>query len=181
MGKYLIKRIIHGIISVLIVVFLVMLLVYTLMDRQLIFKADPNYSHLSGTNRTVYMYRQWEAYGYLDYVPYTDYLDELVAEGSLDAETRASAARLGNTAEDDSAITAEYVAKYTEYYEDHGYTITRLDAVRQGSTRTASQLFAYRDINVFVRLWNYITSLIQIDNIHYAEGIADEERGITFT
>ena len=41
MGKYLIKRIIHGIISVLIVVFLGMLLVYTLMDRQLIFHAHP--------------------------------------------------------------------------------------------------------------------------------------------
>ena len=124
MGKYLINRIIHGLISVLIVVFLVMLLVYTLMDRQLIFKADPNYSHLSGTNRTVYMYRQWEAYGYLDYVPYTDYLDELVAEGSPDAETPASSPRLGNTADEHSAITADTIAHYTANCADHAQAIS---------------------------------------------------------
>ena len=181
MGKYLIKRLIHGIISIIIVVFLVMLLVYSLMDRQLIFAQDSNYTHLSGTSRTLYMYQQWERYGYLDYVPYSDYLDILVAEGELDEETRADAVRLGNTQANDSEITAEYVAKFNDYYGSQGYTIERIDAISSGSTRSASQLFAHKDLNIFSRLWNYITGLIQIDNIHYASGIPDEERGLSFT
>lgn len=180
MGKYLVKRIIHGIISIIIVIFLVMLLVYGLMDRQLIFANDSNYTRLSGTTRTLYMYRQWENYGYIDYVPYSDYLDGLVAEGELDSATRDEVAVLGNTASQDSSATAEYVALFTDYYESQGYKTTRIDAVTVG-TRTSSQLFAYKDINIFVRLWNYFTGIIKIDNIHYASGIPDEERGITFT
>lgn len=180
MGKYLIKRLLHGIISIIIVIFLVMLLVYSLMDRTLIFANDSNYTHLSGTNRTLYMYRQWENYGYIDYVPYTDYLDGLVANGELDQETRDEVAVLGNTASADSSATAEYVAMFTDYYESQGYEITRINATTVGS-RTASQLFASKDINVFVRLWNYIKGLVHIDNIHYASGIDDSERGLSFT
>ena len=55
MGKYLVKRLIHGVISIIVVIFIVMLLVYGLMDRQLIFASDPNYTRLSGNSRTVYM------------------------------------------------------------------------------------------------------------------------------
>ncbi len=181
MGKYLVKRLIHGVISIIIVVFIVMLLVYGLMDRQLIFAHDPNFTRLSGTNRTLYMYQQWERYGYLDYVPYADYLDGLVANGELDSETRSDAVRLGSTPEKDSETTQIYVALFTDYYESQGYEVTRIDAVRQGSTRSSSQLFAYRDLSIFSRLWNYITSLVRIDNIHYASGIPDEERGLEFT
>ena len=181
MGKYLVKRLIHGVISIIIVVFIVMLLVYGLMDRQLIFAHDPNFTRLSGTNRTLYMYQQWERYGYLDYVPYADYLDGLVANGELDSETRSDAVRLGSTPENDSETTQIYVALFTDYYESQGYEVMRIDAVRQGATRTNSQLFAYRDLSIFSRLWNYITNLVRVDNIHYASGIPDEERGLSFT
>lgn len=181
MGKYLVKRLIHGIISIVVVIFIVMLLVYGLIDRQQIFAHDPNFTKLTGTNRTLYMYQQWERYGYLDYVPYADYLDGLVANGELDSETRSDAVRLGSTPENDSETTQIYVALFTDYYESQGYEVTRIDAVRQGATRTNSQLFAYRDLSIFSRLWNYITSLVRVDNIHYASGIPDEERGLSFT
>lgn len=181
MGKYLVKRLIHGIISIVVVIFIVMLLVYGLIDRQQIFAHDPNFTKLTGTNRTLYMYQQWERYGYLDYVPYADYLDGLVANGELDSETRSDAVRLGSTPENDSETTQIYVALFTDYYESQGYEVMRIDAVRQGATRTNSQLFAYRDLSIFSRLWNYITNLVRVDNIHYASGIPDEERGLSFT
>ena len=44
MGKYLVKRLIHGVISIIVVLFLVMLLVYGLMDRELKFASSPNYT-----------------------------------------------------------------------------------------------------------------------------------------
>ena len=179
MGKYLVKRLIHGVISIIVVIFIVMLLVYGLMDRQLIFASDPNYTRLSGNSRTVYMYQQWERYGYLDYVPYSDYLDILVSDGELDSATRNEAAVLGRTPSGDSDTTQTYVAMFTDYYESQGYEVTRLDAGR--TARDGSQLFASKDYNIFNRLWTYITGLIHIDNIHYASGIPDDERGLSFT
>lgn len=179
MGKYLVKRLIHGVISIIVVIFIVMLLVYGLMDRQLIFASDPNYTRLSGNSRTVYMYQQWERYGYLDYVPYSDYLDILVSDGELDSATRNEAAVLGRTPSGDSDTTQTYVAMFTDYYESQGYDVTRLDAGR--TARDGSQLFASKDYNIFNRLWTYITGLIRIDNIHYASGIPDDERGLSFT
>ena len=40
MGKYLLKRILHSILSVIAVVALVMVLVYSLLNRDLLFKTD---------------------------------------------------------------------------------------------------------------------------------------------
>ena len=44
-----------------------------------------------------YMYNKWEEYGYLDYVPYSEWLQELSRNGELDEETRAGAAALGRS------------------------------------------------------------------------------------
>jgi len=41
------------------------------------------------------MMQQWEQFGYLDYVPYADYLTELVKSGELAEEDYASIAKLG--------------------------------------------------------------------------------------
>ena len=46
MGKYLIKRIIHAIFSIIIVVAIVMLLIYGLLSMDLVFASDTTYSHL---------------------------------------------------------------------------------------------------------------------------------------
>ena len=40
MKKYLLKRIIGGLLSIVAVVAIVMILIYSLMDRQLIFQSD---------------------------------------------------------------------------------------------------------------------------------------------
>ena len=53
MAKYLVKRIIRGIISVIIVVGIVMLLIYSLMDRDLVLAADPNYTRLGTNDKTM--------------------------------------------------------------------------------------------------------------------------------
>ena len=183
MAKYLIKRLLHGIVSIIIVIFIVMLLIYTCMDRTLIFASDSQYTKLAGNQKIVYQYQKWENYGYLDYITYADYLESITNNGEIDEDTRAEAVQIGRKPENDSAVTKEYVDKFTDYYTSRGYHVTRLNAlVISGSLANGGtqQLFAYKDINIFVRLWNFITGFIHVDNIHYVKEDI-EDRGIHFT
>ncbi len=183
MTKYLLRRILHGIISMVLVVAIVMILIYSLMDRKLIFAADPNFSHAAANQRVAYMYQKWEEYGYLDYVTYADWLTSLVSSGEITPEEREQVASFGRTPERDSDLVAEYVQRFTEYYESKGYTVTRLEAKMQGrklANGGMQQLFAAKDIPVLQRLLKYFTRLITVDNIHNVQEDVGE-RGITFT
>lgn len=186
MGKYLIKRLLHGLISVICVVLIVMILIYSLLDRNKIFSGDPNYNHTASNARVVYEQSRWEAFGYLDYVPYADYVNELAQQGEIDEETRAAAVMLGRNAEKDSDITSQYVAQFTQYYESQGYKIVRLeaDAKKNGQLRDGGQpqLYATRDIPLLKRAFTYFTHMFFVDSIHYVPDYIDiGKRGITFT
>ena len=115
MTKYLINRILRGLLSIIAVVAIVMLLIYTLMNRDQIFAQDSTFSHMKSNARETYKMQQWEKYGYLDYVPYADYLTELLQNGEITQETYDVAVKFGDEAEDDSAVAAQYVEQFTEY------------------------------------------------------------------
>ena len=184
MLKYLIKRILYGMAAVCVVVAIVMTMIYTMLDRTRVFAQDPIYNKQVSNQRVVYRNTKWEEFGYLDYVPYTDYMQELVKRGEIDEETRAVAAVIGRTAEDDSPETAQFVEQFTKEYEAKGYTVTRLDADvnKRGKLANGGQqaLFATKDYPLTKRLWEYFTGLLEIDSVHYVEEDV-EERGITFT
>ncbi len=183
MVKYLFKRLLHGLLSIIAVVVIVMVMVYSLMDRTLIFASDSLYSKQLNNNKTVYMYKRWAQYGYLDCVTYSDYLNMLVKNGEIDEETKTAAAILGRTADKDSAITKEYTAKFAEYYQSQGYEPVRLDAVllnKKVAQGGQPQLFAYRDYPILTRLTKYFTGIFTIDNIHSVENYKGE-RGLKFT
>ena len=184
MTKYLINRILRGILSVGIVVAIVMVMIYSLMDRNLIFTRDSTFTHSNNNNRITYMYSKWEEYGYLDYVPYAEWLTSLVLSGELDEATRTSAVSIGRTADKDSAMVAKYVKQFTEYWQGQGYTVVRLDAITQSGNKIANggnpQLFAYRDIPLINRIVQYFTHVITIDSIHKVKDDVGE-RGLTFT
>lgn len=91
MAKYLLKRILYGAMSIAIVVAIIMIMVYSLLDREKIFRNDPVYQKNSNNSKITYMYQKWEEYGYLDYVTYEEYLNALVKAGELDEETRKEA------------------------------------------------------------------------------------------
>ena len=183
MGKYLIRRILHGAISVTIVVCIVMVLIYSLMSRQQIFAKDTVYTNLGNNSKSVYMYRKWEEFGYLDYVPYTEWLQYLVNSGEITSEEKTEVASFGRKAADDSRKVAKYVARFTEEYEAKGYTVKRLNAVTTGRKVVkggAQQLFAYKDKPLINRVVKYFTGLISVDNIHSADEV-EGKRGLTFT
>jgi len=184
MGKYLLKRILHGAISIVVVVAIVMVLIYSMLNRDLVFSSDSAYTRQSSNARTTYSYSKWEQFGYLDYVTYTEWLNALARNGEIDEDTRAEAAAFGRKPADDNELAAKYTAQFREYYESQGYTVTRLDAVVNGRKVVnggAQAMFAAKDKPLIERIWKYFTGFIQIDNIHKAEGIPEEERGLTFT
>ena len=185
MTKYLINRILRALLSVIIVVGVIMVMVYTFLDKNSIFAEDPVFNKQRLNGRETYMMQQWELFGYLDYISFSDYLKSEVRAGNIDQETYDSVVKLGKTAEQDSEETAKYVAEFTEKMEEDGYTMRRLD----GQTKPKSKkykdggdprLFAYKDIPLAKRLLTYFTKLIQIDNINYAVGDVGE-RGLSFT
>ncbi|MBP3720206.1 MAG: ABC transporter permease [Clostridia bacterium] len=183
MTKYLLRRIFHGLVSVVIVVAIVMILIYSCLDRQLVFAQDPTYTQLGNNQKTVYQYRKWEDYGYIDYVPYADWLQSVAVSENLTQEQISAYSAIGQKAEKDSEEVAAWVARFTEEYESRGYTVMRLDA-KMSKKKVAPggqpQLYAWKNKPLLGRLWNYLTGLISVDNIHYVkEDIGP--RGLTFT
>ncbi len=184
MTKYLLKRILRGLLSVVVVVMIVMILIFIFTDRERIFSADGIFTKKTNNEREIYKYTQWEKYGYMDYVPYSEYLMGLTSSGEIDEETRAQAVLIARKPEGDSELVSTYVQKFTEHYESQGYTVKRLEAKMLTANKEASggrqQLFAYKDTPVIKRLFSFFGELIQIDNIHYVEDDIGE-RGLTFT
>jgi len=185
MTKYLINRIIRSLISVCIVVAIVMVMIYACLDRNLIFGSDPVWNHMKHNAQETYEMQQWERYGYVDYIPYADWMKELLKSGEIDQETYDAAVKFGNTAEADSEKAAEFVARFEKEMRAKGYEFVRRDAVMKGKTKKYQDggnptCFVYRDLPLTNRLWNYLTGLITIDNIHNVEEDI-EDRGLTFT
>ncbi len=184
MAKYLLRRLLHGLVSVVIVVAIVMLLIYSLMDRQLIFATDNVYRNLGNNAQTVYKYQKWEEYGYIDYVPYTEWLQQLAKNGEIDEETRSAAATIAKKSKNDSEATKEYVKKFTEYYKSKGYHVVRLKAImvtkKKYATGGQQALFAWKDKPLLGRLGNYFKGLVKIDTVSYVKDEI-ENRGLTFT
>lgn len=183
MAKYLLKRILHALLSVIAVVMIVMILIYSLMNRQLIFSSDPVYAKTTNNAKQTYMLRKWEEYGYLDYVTYADYLQMLTDSGEIDEDTRAKVVNFARKAGSDSEEVQVYIDKFNDYYTKKGYTVNRLDAVTTGKKLAnggQQQYYAYKDKPLISRLVTYFTSIISVDNVHYVEEDL-ENRGITFT
>lgn len=184
MAKYILKRLVHGLLSVVVVVMLIMIMIYSLLDRNLVFALDNVYSHQQNNQKVTYKYQKWEDYGYLDYVTYSDYINALAVDGEIDEDTKAEVISFGRTADADSALTKEYVEKFKNYYESKGYTVQRLDAVLMRGKKLASggqqQLFAYKDVPLATRLWKYFTGMLTIDSIDKVENDVGD-RGISFT
>ena len=185
MTKYLIKRILRSACSIVIVVGIVMVMIYSALDRNLIFAEDSNYQKVNGNAKEAYKAQQWEEYGYMDYIPYTDWLKAMLLDDEIDQATYALAAQFGDKCEGDNDVAAEYISKFIAAMEDDGYTINALNAQYMPKTvkyKDGGQpfLFATKDHSVFARLWNYFTGIVVVDNINYVQDDIDN-RGISFT
>ena len=184
MTKYLLRRILHGIVSIFIVVAIVMVMIYSMIDRNQVFAKDPMFTKVSNNQKTAYTYRKWQEFGYIDYITFADFMQQLYVNGEVDEATRRDAVVLGRNSGDDSGVTSQYLKRFEAYCEENGYTYTRLDAIMASKKKVAaggnSMAFGYKDRPLALRLVSYVRNLITIDNIH---AVPDDvgERGITFT
>lgn len=188
MTKYLIGRLLRGFLSAIIVVAIVMLLIYTCLNKDLIFATDGVYQKQKSNNKEIYKMQTWEKYGYLDYVPYTDYLKEVAAEEGWTAEQYTAVSTIGGAKDgsQDKEAVAEMIAEFEKKYGDEGYTIVRLPGDNMPGKKNKykeggqPRLYAYQNTPVTTRLWKYFTGIISVDNIHYVEDEI-EDRGLSFT
>ena len=86
MSKYLINRILRALLSIIIVVGVIMVMVYTFLDKTSIFAKDPVFNKQRLNGRETYMMQQWEQFGYLDYVPFSDFLLDEQRAGNLNPD-----------------------------------------------------------------------------------------------
>ena len=74
MKRYMLRRILFSVFSLLVVIVTVMLLVYSLINKNVIFQTDDVWNKKSLNDRAMYEYVQYQRFGYLDYTDYSTFL-----------------------------------------------------------------------------------------------------------
>lgn len=160
---YIWKRLLRSVISILLIMIIVFVLVYTMVPRDTIFAEDGTYSKLSGRpdERTDYVYNMYQKLNYLDFVTISDFCLEKYEAGSPEMK---------DAIEPDSPETAEFVSTY----EAKGYTVEYY--------RICKRAYAYKDIPMFKRVTQWLSNLVVIDTTRSIqdENNPDLERKISF-
>ena len=193
MVKYILKRLGLGLLSACIATIIVMVLVFSLIDKENIFAADANYTKKRNNQKETYMYERWAEFNYVDFVSFNDFLNYEIKDGNLTLENKSEAKKFGKEnfttdgsylAPDDSDLCKEYVKKFVNTYEPQGYTIRRLNPVyatkKRLDTGGEPDMFAYRNKPLINRIGSFFGNLIHIDSIHYAENVTGD-RGLSLT
>ena len=131
MGKYLVKRILFSILSLIVVVGIVMLLVYTAIHRNVIFQTDDLWNKKNLNDRTMYEYSLYQKYGYLTYVDFGNFL-KAKYEAQFGPEYDKQKEYVDDLASIKKADTYEQNASVQEFkakYEGMGYEIVYLEPV----------------------------------------------------
>lgn len=141
---YIFKRLIRSLLSVLAIMTIVFVLLYSLVPRTSIFNEDGTYKKLGGKpdEKQNYIMTVWEKLEYVDYVSFTDYCLTLYEQGSPEI-----IAALNN----DSKEAKDFINIYTQ----KGYVIDELPISKTP--------YAYRDTPIITRLLSWFKGLIVID------------------
>lgn len=104
---YVLKRLIRSILSVLFIMVIVFVMVFTLVPRENIFFEDTTYRKLGGKpdEKTEYIYTTWKKLGYIDYTRINDYCLALYEPGSEQIKA---------ALKPDSQETKDFVALYKD-------------------------------------------------------------------
>ena len=143
MKKYVLGRILKSLLSIIVVVSIVLVMVYSLIPVSKIFQNDTAYKKLQANEKTVYKYGKLEELGYLQYYS----LSEMCAEKGTDHK----ACLVAGSEEQQSVLDA---------FESEGYTIELLD--KNDSLR--GQSIAYRYYNNFQLIFNFFSDLVKVDH-----------------
>lgn len=141
MKRYILGRVIRAILSVFIVTAVAMVMIYTLIPRELIFKTDATYQKLGGKadDRERYKYNAYERLGYVDFVEQTD-MCKAYASDDYDACM---------------AIDSSYIKEINDTYTAQGYTVLQYKS---------GLYYAYRDTPIASIVGDFFMNLIDIDH-----------------
>ena len=168
MKKYLLKRILFSLFSLVVVVMAVMLMVYTLIERSVIFQTDDVWNKKSNNDRTIYEYTMYQKYGYLNWVDYTTYLKQYY-EGIYGAEytTQEDFTKDKNVVQTASWQENERVQAFISEYGNKGYKLKYLEPVKYKSGKTKpggdGHLIAVQEKSVFFRLVDYLKGFFSVE------------------
>lgn len=165
MKRYLLKRILFSIFSLVVVTGTVMLLVYSLLNRELLFVGDDNYTtKYKESDKEYYAYSQYYEYGYIDKVDFPSWLQKQIDPSSQEyAQAVASVQEEKSSAE---IPNTEYAITFANEYKSKGYEVKWLKARSTRFGTVCSGYFvAIKDRNVFERLGTYFSQFFSFDTI----------------
>ena len=187
MGKYIWKRIFYSILSLLVVIWAVMLLVYSLTNRSVIFQTDDVWNKRSNNDRTLYEYTQYQKYGYLEFVNFTSYSKQVFTElygDSYDTSKDYTDAKNVIQKTGDTYLSNETVQDFIKTYEADGYNIIRLEPMKYSTGMTkpggTGYLLAVKERSMVARLWDYIKQLFTVETTKDVEDPNLTDRYIRF-
>ena len=126
MKKYILGRIVKSLISIFVVVSLVIVMVYTLIPRENIFKNDTSIQKMKGDQKNSYMYQKWDELGYLDYMSQPDMCRAYATEvESCIKGNKAQVALAIEGAKGDGFEIKQYTTN-KKYYAIHEYNVFEL-------------------------------------------------------
>lgn len=162
MTKYVLKRLLFGIFSVFVVAFIVMTLVFTAIDRETIFNQDSMITKLNGNELTVYKYRKWKEYGYLDYNDYSNYVSSKFSAKygenyTEEAEYKDAVSALNNSDYYCNETVDEFITTNT----NNKYNIMYLPKINKSSAK----LIAVKEYTPFERMGNFLSNLFKVETI----------------
>ena len=184
MKKYLLKRILFSIFSLIVVVAIVMFLVYTCIHRNVIFQTDDMWNKKNLNDRTMYEYQMYQKYGYLNYVEYGSFLREkyqtLYGDG-YDKQPDYIRDR-DVLKKPDQAAENESVKEFKEKYSHYDIVYLEPQTYKNGQMKPGGRpyLIATKDKSVFSRLINYFTHLLTFESKNQVKDENLTERYVRF-
>ena len=188
MKKYLFKRILFSIFSLLVVVMVVMLLVYSLIERNVIFQSDDVWNKKSGNDRAIYEYTMYQKYGYVTYVNYSTFLVNKYSEkyGETYSKEKEYTTDLKIIQKKDKYLENDSVKEFIEEYTSKGYEIKYLEPetfksgrVKPGGT---GYLLAVHEKNPLLRLLDYGKGFFTVETKHDVDDpeLTEDQRYVRF-
>lgn len=186
MRKYVWKRIGLALGSLLVVVMAVMILVYTMIERSVIFQTDDVWNKKSLNDRIMYEYNMYQKYGYLTFEDYTTYVankykaiygDDYYKQPDYLAD-KAIVQDADNFL--DNATVKEFAAAHRA--EGHTIKYYTPEKYKSGKTKPGGNgyLVAVDESNVFVRLVNYIRGFISVETRYMVDDPELTDRYVRF-
>ncbi|MBO4679881.1 MAG: ABC transporter permease [Lachnospiraceae bacterium] len=169
MKKYLFKRILFSIFSLLVVVVLVMIMVYSLIEKSAIFQTDDTWNKKSNNDRGLYELVQYQKFGYLTFEDYTTFVkNKYVAVYGDDYYKQSDYLADKNAIQNAETFQQnETVQEFLNTYSKKGYEFKYLAPLLYKSGKTkpggTGYLFAIDNTSVFVRLGKYIANFFSIE------------------